>query len=72
MLRVFELADGASAGFVVASVDGGIAARGTVRREGQGYSAHVSEGALRDWALEVDGRRSPVQAEGTSLNWKVD
>ena len=71
MLRVFELQDGDSAAFVVAAVDGGIAARGTVKREGGRYQAQVSEGALRDWALEVDGQRSPVVAEGASLSWTV-
>jgi alpha-D-xyloside xylohydrolase len=60
VLRVFELAEGQSAGFTVVAADGTLAARGTVRREAGGYTAQVSEGALRDWCLEVDGRRSAV------------
>ena len=68
-LRLFELADGASAGFVVAAVDGRIAARGSVSRQGRRYSARVEEGALHDWCLEHEGRRSAVQAEGGSLVW---
>jgi alpha-D-xyloside xylohydrolase len=68
-LRVFELADGASAPFAVASPDGRIAARGHVRREGSAYTATITEGALRDWCLEVDGRRSPVQASAASYHW---
>jgi alpha-D-xyloside xylohydrolase len=70
-LRVFELADGASAPFTVAAMDGSVAARGEVSREGSRYTATVAEGALRDWCLEVDGRRSPVQAEGGSLSWEA-
>jgi alpha-D-xyloside xylohydrolase len=69
VLRVFELAEGATAQFEVASVSGGIAARGTVKREGANYVATVAEGALYDWALEIDGQRSPVLAEGASLRW---
>ncbi|KQV94776.1 hypothetical protein [Pelomonas sp. Root1237] len=69
VLRVFELDDGASAAFTVVGADGSIAARGTVSRKGGQYTAQVTEGALRDWALEVDGRRSAVQAEGASLSW---
>ena len=68
-LRVFALADGGTAPFAVASLQGGIAARGTVRREGRRYVASVSEGALRDWSLEVDGVRSGVQATGANLSW---
>jgi alpha-D-xyloside xylohydrolase len=71
VLRVFELADGASAGFTVVAMDGTIAARGTVRREGGSYTARVSEGALRDWCIEVDGRRSAVLAEGHGLRWSA-
>jgi alpha-D-xyloside xylohydrolase len=67
-LRVFALDDGASAAFAVASPDGRIAARGSVRREGSNYSATITEGALRDWCLEVDGRRSPVQS-GSALSF---
>lgn len=67
-LRVFALDDGASAAFAVASPDGRIAARGSVRREGSGYSATITEGALHDWCLEVDGRRSPVQS-GAALSF---
>ena len=61
-LRVFELADGASAPFTVAAPQGGIAARGSVSRRGGRYTAQVQQGALRDWCLEVDGLRGPVQA----------
>ncbi|HEX6706194.1 MAG TPA: alpha-xylosidase [Albitalea sp.] len=64
-LRVFGLDDGASAPFAVASSDGRIAARGTVQRDAQRYTATISEGGLRDWCLEVDGQRSPVQAGST-------
>jgi len=70
-LRVFELADGASAPFAVASPDGGIAARGTVSRRGAEYTAEVAEGMLHDWCLEVDGQRSPVQAGAGILRWQV-
>ena len=66
VLRVFELADGASAAFTVPAVDGGIAARGEVRREGMQYTAVLREGRLHDWCIEVDGRRGPVQATGTT------
>ncbi len=69
VLRVFELADGASAAFTVVGVDGAVAARGTVNRRGAAYTAEVAEGALHDWAIEVDGRRSPVLARGARLNW---
>ena len=68
-LRVFALADGATATFTVASSQGGIAARGNVRRDGQRYVATVAEGALRNWSLEVDGRRSDAQSTATSLTW---
>lgn len=68
-LRVFALADGATAPFAVASPDGRIAARGTVSRQGRRYTANVTEGALHQWCLEVDGRRSPVQAASTTLSW---
>ncbi|HSW05983.1 alpha-xylosidase [Aquabacterium sp.] len=68
-LRVFALADGATASFAVASPQGHIAARGTVSRQGQRYTATVAEGALQDWCLEVDGQRSPVQANAASLTW---
>jgi alpha-D-xyloside xylohydrolase len=70
-LRVFALDDGASAPFAVASPDGGIAARGTVRREGGSYTAKVEQGALRDWCLEVDGQRSPVQASSATLAFQL-
>jgi alpha-D-xyloside xylohydrolase len=70
-LRVFALDDGASASFTVASPQGGIAARGSVKREGQRYTATVTEGALRQWCLEVDGQRSPVQAESATLDFAV-
>jgi alpha-D-xyloside xylohydrolase len=68
-LRVFALADGASAPFVVPSSDGRIAARGTVSRRGGRYTAQVSEGSLKQWCLEADGQRSPVQDSGSSLDW---
>lgn len=68
-LRVFALADGATAPFAVASPEGRIAARGTVSRQGRRYTASVTEGALQQWCLDVDGRRSPVQAASTSLTW---
>jgi alpha-D-xyloside xylohydrolase len=66
-LRVFALDDGASAPFAVAAPDGRIAARGTVRREGGRYTATISEGGLREWCLEVDGERGPVQAGATAF-----
>jgi alpha-D-xyloside xylohydrolase len=65
VLRVFELADGASAAFTVAAVDGSIAARGSVRREGITYTATVTDGALHDWRLDVDGTQGPLQASGS-------
>jgi alpha-D-xyloside xylohydrolase len=68
-LRVFQLADGASAPFTVAAQDGSVAARGTVARTGQRYTATVSEGALRDWSLEVDGRTSASIGSGNELSW---
>jgi alpha-D-xyloside xylohydrolase len=46
-----------------------VAARGTVSRLGQTYTANVSEGALQQWCLEVDGQRSPVLASGGTLAW---
>lgn len=69
-LRVFELADGAGAAFVVPTPAGGIAARGTVERNGNSYTATVIEGALQDWSLQVEGQRSPVQAQGARLEWR--
>jgi alpha-D-xyloside xylohydrolase len=69
VLRVFELADGASAPFTVAAADGRIAARGTVQRQGMRYTAKVDEGKLGDWCLDVDGRRSPPLAEGATMTW---
>jgi alpha-D-xyloside xylohydrolase len=68
---VFELADGSSAVFVVPTPEGGIAARGTVTRQGNSYSASVTEGALQHWSIEVDGQRSAVQASGNSLRWEA-
>jgi alpha-D-xyloside xylohydrolase len=68
-LRVFELADGASAAFVVPTQAGGVAARGVVERSGGTYTASVMEGALLDWSLQVEGQRSPVQVEGRRLTW---
>jgi len=69
VLRVFQLAEGATAGFEVAAPSGGIAARGSVSRQGPQYRVEVTEGALRQWCLEVDGQRSPVQADTASLSW---
>ncbi|RTL47173.1 MAG: alpha-xylosidase [Burkholderiales bacterium] len=69
VLRVFELSDGASAPFTVVGLDGQVAAQGAVRRQGANYTAEVTAGALRGWALEVDGRRSPVVADAASLTW---
>ncbi|HEY9022822.1 MAG TPA: alpha-xylosidase [Burkholderiaceae bacterium] len=68
-LRVFGLADGASAPFAVASPEGRIAARGTVRRNGSSYVAHIDEGTLRDWQLQVGDKLSPAQPSGTTLEW---
>jgi alpha-D-xyloside xylohydrolase len=68
-LRVFALDDGATAPFEVAALDGRIAARGTVTRQGGRYVAKVTEGALRDWRLDVDGRTSAVVGEGSELGW---
>ena len=70
-LRVFALAEGASAPFAVASPEGRIAARGTVTRQGARYIAKVTEGLLSQWSLEVEGLRSPVQASGSSLDWSA-
>jgi alpha-D-xyloside xylohydrolase len=70
-LRVFELADGASAVFVVPTPEGGIAARGTVTRQGNSYSASVTEGALQQWCIEVDGQRSPLLVSGSALSWTL-
>ena len=66
-LRVFGLEDGATAAFSVAAPDGRIAARGTVTRQDRRYVARVTEGALRDWRLSVDGRASAPLAEGAEL-----
>ena len=68
-LRVFALDDGVSAPFAVAATDGSIAARGTVRRSGSEYITEISEGALRNWYVEVDGKRSPAQASASTLSW---
>jgi alpha-D-xyloside xylohydrolase len=70
-LRTFALEDGRTAAFEVASPQGGLAARGTVARDGATYTATVTEGALHDWCLEVDGTRSPVQASAGSLTWNA-
>jgi len=70
-LRVFELADGATAAFEVAGKDGRIAARGTVQREGAQYAVRITEGALRQWRLEVDGATSAVQTEARELRWSA-
>ncbi|HEY8878726.1 MAG TPA: hypothetical protein VIN03_14255, partial [Roseateles sp.] len=72
VLRVFELEEGKPVAFTVVATDGQVAARGTVSRQGQRYAAEVTEGQLRDWRLEVDGRRSPVLEGGSSLHWTVE
>jgi alpha-D-xyloside xylohydrolase len=68
-LRVFGLADGASAPFAVASPEGRIAARGIVRRAGASYVASITEGVLRDWRLQVGDQVSPAQASTGPLTW---
>ncbi len=68
-LRVFQLDEGAEARFEVASPQGHVAARGTVTRHGGEYQAVVTEGALQNWRLEVDGQGSPVLVDGRSLTW---
>ena len=50
---------------------GGVAARGVVKRSGKSYTATVTEGALQNWRLQVDGRSSPVLAEGSRLAWEA-
>jgi alpha-D-xyloside xylohydrolase len=71
-LRVFALDDGAVAPFAVAALDGRIAARGTVAREGSSYTVSVAEGTLHEWALEVDGRHGPVlPASTTVFTWSA-
>jgi alpha-D-xyloside xylohydrolase len=71
-LRVFALTDGATAAFTVASPQGRVAARGTVSRQGSCYTATVTEGALQQWCLDVDGQRSPVQETATTLTWNAE
>jgi alpha-D-xyloside xylohydrolase len=68
-LRVFELADGASAAFVVPTSEGGIAARGTVSRQGKTYTAKIEAGALRHWSLQVGDQRSMVLDQGEEMQW---
>lgn len=68
-LRVFALADDVGAPFTVAALDGRVAARGTVARQGGRHVARITEGALRNWRLEVDGRTSADVAEGAELAW---
>jgi alpha-D-xyloside xylohydrolase len=70
-LRVFGLADGMTAVFVVASMQGQVAARGTVSRQGRRYTAALTEGALHDWCLEVDGQRSTVQTSSAAATLDV-
>lgn len=70
-LRVFGLDDGAAAPFVVPSGQGQVAARGVVTRQGARYTASVTEGALHDWCIEVEGRRSPVLAASGSASFEV-
>lgn len=69
VLRLFNLAEGEATPFAVAAVDGRIAARGSVRRDGQRYTAQLSEGALHDWRLQLGQALSPVLAAGTTLVW---
>ncbi len=69
VLRVFALDDGSSAAFTVVATDGTVAARGAVSRQGNCYTANISEGALRDWCLDVAGQRSAVQAGARTLTW---
>ncbi|MBQ0928892.1 alpha-xylosidase [Ideonella alba] len=71
VLRVFALADGASAPFEVPSVDGRIAVRGRVHRQGMRYTATVEQGALYDWGLEVDGLSSPRHAGAGQITWSA-
>ncbi|MDM4765187.1 alpha-xylosidase [Pelomonas sp. SE-A7] len=68
-LRVFQLDDGASSAFEVASPEGRIAARGRVSRTGERYTAELTEGALHHWCIEVGGQRSPSEATASSLVW---
>jgi alpha-D-xyloside xylohydrolase len=68
-LRVFELADGACAPFVVPTPEGGIAARGTVSRQGKTYTASIEAGALRHWSLQVGDQRSMVLDQGEEMQW---
>jgi len=42
-----------------------------VTRHGERYVARVTEGALRDWRLDVGGRASAVVAEGSELAWSA-
>jgi alpha-D-xyloside xylohydrolase len=71
-LRVFALADGASAPFTVVSSDGRLAARGTVSRAGTRYTATVDEGALQQWCLDVDGRRSPLHDGSNRMSFDAN
>ncbi|HLO93031.1 MAG TPA: alpha-xylosidase [Burkholderiaceae bacterium] len=71
-LRIFELADGASASFAVPSPSGAIVARGLVRRTGSTYSAELLEGTLRNWRLQVGDGTSAALAEGSTLRWTAD
>ncbi len=71
VLRVFGLADGAEAGFVVPTVAGGIAARGTVRREGTRYVARVAQGGLTRWCLQVGESSGAVVETGEEAELDV-
>ena len=68
-LRSFAIDDGRTVPFMVPTAKGGVAARGSVARAGSTYTVTITEGALHDWCLEVDGRLGPVQAASTSLIW---
>jgi alpha-D-xyloside xylohydrolase len=68
-LRLFEIAEGAEAVFTVAALDGRVAARGRVRRDGATYTATVDAGSLQNWCLQFGEQRSPVLAAGASLSW---
>ena len=48
--------------------DGQIAARGRVSRAGTSYTATVTDGALAQWCVEVDGQRSAVQ-DGSTVSF---
>ncbi|MBB3193237.1 alpha-xylosidase [Roseateles terrae] len=69
VLRVFALDEGHRARFVVPTLDGGVAARGHIEREGDSYRTVITEGALAQWQVEVNGKRSGVQSSADRLDW---